>query len=59
MSTAKSKPEGAAMKFNRAALEPPFLPWEFPNPHRQRAEKDDNPPMRSAMYGCRHGKAPE
>ena len=44
MRTAKGKSEGAAMVFNRAALEPLFMPWEFPNAHRQRAEKDGEPP---------------
>lgn len=30
--------------FNPAALEPLFMPWEFPNAHRQRAERDGEPP---------------
>ena len=30
--------------FNKAALEPLFMPWEFPNAHRARAEKEGEPP---------------
>jgi len=30
--------------FNTAALEPLFMPWEFPNAHRQRAESPNAPP---------------
>jgi len=34
MSAAKDNAEGGAMAFNRAALEPLFMPREFPNAHR-------------------------
>ena len=44
MSEAKGKAEDGAMEFNRAALEPLFMPWEFPNAHRRRADKDGAPP---------------
>ena len=44
MSAAKNEAEGSAMEFNRAALEPLFMPWEFPNAHRRRADKDGQPP---------------
>jgi len=30
--------------FNAAALEPLFMPWEFPKAHRQRAERDGESP---------------
>jgi len=31
-------------QFNKAALEPLFMPWEFPKSHRQRADKEGQPP---------------
>ncbi len=31
-------------QFNKGALEPLFMPWEFPKAHRQRADKDGQPP---------------
>lgn len=33
-------------QFNKAALEPLFMPWEFPKAHRQRADKEGRPRMR-------------
>lgn len=37
-------PEPAGSFVNHAAVEPLFLPWEFPNSHRARAERDGEPP---------------
>ena len=34
----------AGVEINRSALEPLFLPWEFPNAHRRRAEKEGQRP---------------
>ena len=34
----------SSIRVNVAALEPLFMPWEFPNAHRQRAERDGEPP---------------
>jgi type III restriction enzyme len=44
MNAADGKPESAGMEFNKAALEPLFMPWEAPKAHRQRAAKDGEPP---------------
>jgi len=44
MKTAKGQSQSGALEFNSAALEPLFMPWEFPKAHRQRADRDGQPP---------------
>lgn len=44
MKKTKGEGENERLEFNIAALEPLFMPWEFPKAHRQRADRDGQPP---------------
>jgi len=44
MKKTEGQSESEGLKFNSAALEPLFMPWEFPKAHRQRADRDGQPP---------------
>jgi len=44
MTARRANAEDSTLEFNPSALEPLFMPWEFPNAHRRRAERDGQPP---------------